>query len=206
MLDYLERYQPDALRYALAANLPETSDTDLTEDELVRRNNDELVATWGNLVNRVLAMTRKNFDGEVPEPGELDERDRAILATVDTNLAAEADLLERVELRAALKQALDATQEVNAYLNATEPWQTAKTDRARTATTLWTALQAIAGCNLAFAPFTPFAAAKVSGWLGHSEELNATGWRRREVAAGTVLGEPTPLFRKVELPEDDSAA
>ncbi|MEX2503510.1 MAG: methionine--tRNA ligase [Egicoccus sp.] len=201
LLDYLDDYQPDELRYALATILPEYNDTDLTEDELVRRINGELVAAWGNLVNRVLAMTRKNFDGVVPEPGELDDRDHAILATVDRNLAAEAELFEQVELRAALKQALEATQEVNAYLNATEPWKTAKTDRDRTATTLWTALQAISGCNLAFAPFTPFAAATVSGWLGHGEDLHANGWQRRDVAAGTTLGEPTPLFRKVELPE-----
>ncbi|HSK24694.1 MAG TPA: methionine--tRNA ligase [Egicoccus sp.] len=206
LLDYLDDYQPDELRYALATILPEYNDTDLTEDELVRRINGELVAAWGNLVNRVLAMTRKNFDGVVPEPGDLDERDRAILATVDRNLAAEAELFEQVELRAALKQALDATQEVNAYLNATEPWKTAKTDLGRTGTTLWTALQAISGCNLAFAPFTPFSAATVSGWLGHGEDLHATGWQRREVPAGTTLGEPTPLFRKVELPEDDDAA
>ncbi|GGI03516.1 methionine--tRNA ligase [Egicoccus halophilus] len=203
LLDYLDDYQPDELRYALATILPEYNDTDLTEDELVRRINGELVAAWGNLVNRVLAMTRKNFDGVVPEPGELDERDRDILATVDRNLAREAELLERVELRAGLKEALDAAQEVNAYLNATEPWKTAKTDLRRTGTTLWTALQAIAGCNLAFAPYTPFAAAKVGAWLGHGEQLEGTGWQRREVPAGSTLGAPTPLFRKVELPEDD---
>ena len=75
VLTYLERYQPDAIRYGLAANLPENSDTDLTEAEMIRRNNDELVATWGNLVNRVLAMTHRNFDGCVPEPGALDHRD-----------------------------------------------------------------------------------------------------------------------------------
>ena len=108
-------------------------------------------------------------------------------------------------MRAGLQAGPRRPQEVNAYLNATEPWQTAKTDRERTATTLWTALQAISGCNLAFAPFTPFAAAKVSAWLGHDEELRGTGWQRREVVAGTTLGEPTPLFRKVELPEDEPA-
>ncbi|MFA9432242.1 methionine--tRNA ligase [Egicoccus sp. AB-alg2] len=204
LLDYLDDYQPDELRYALATILPEYNDTDLAEEELVRRINGELVAAWGNLVNRVLAMTRKNFDGVVPEPGELDERDRQILATVDRHLAAEAELLEQVELRRALKEALAATQEVNAYLNATEPWKTAKTDRERTATTLWTALQAISGCNLAFAPYTPFAAATVSGWLGHDPDLDGTGWTRREVAAGTTLGTPSPLFRKIE-PTDDAA-
>jgi methionyl-tRNA synthetase len=202
LLDYLDVFGPDELRYALATILPEYNDTELTEQELVRRVNDELAAAWGNLVNRVLAMTRKNFDGVVPEPGELDERDQAILATVDGALAAEADEIEKVELRRALKEALTGAQEVNAYLNATEPWRTVKTDRERTATTLWTAIQAISGLNVAFAPFTPFAAARLESWLGRDEDLRDRGWRRTEVPAGTTLGTPEPLFRRVELPEE----
>jgi methionyl-tRNA synthetase len=205
LLDYLEVFGPDELRYALSTILPEYNDTELTEQELVRRVNDELAAAWGNLVNRVLAMTRKNFDGVVPEPGELDDRDRAILATVDGALAAEAGLLEQVELRRALKEALTGAQEVNAYLNATEPWRTAKTDRQRTATTLWTALQAISGLNVAFAPFTPFASARLETWLGRDEDLRGRGWARQEVAAGTTLGQPEPLFRRVELPSDEAS-
>ena len=82
VLTYLERYQPDAIRYALAANLPENSDTDLTEAEIVRRNNDELVANWGNLVNRTLTNAHRNF-GEVPQPGELTAADSELLAGVD---------------------------------------------------------------------------------------------------------------------------
>jgi methionyl-tRNA synthetase len=204
LLDYLEVFGPDELRYALSTILPEYNDTELTEQELVRRVNDELAAAWGNLVNRVLAMTHKNFDGIVPDPGPLDDRDRAILDTVDAALAAEGAELERVELRRALKEALTGAQEVNAYLNATEPWRTAKTDRERTATTLWTALQAISGLNVAFAPFTPFASARLDGWLGRDEDLHGRGWRREEVPAGTVLGAAEPLFRRVELPADDA--
>jgi methionyl-tRNA synthetase len=203
VLDYLDTYQPDALRYALVTNLPEYNDVDLTEDELVRRVNDELVAAWGNLVNRVLAMTRKNFDGVVPDPGELDQRDHEILATVDAALAAEAELLEQVELRRAVKEALTGAQETNAYLNALEPWKTAKEDRERTATTLWTAIQAINGLKVAFAPFVPFACEQLHTWLGGDGELAGEGWQRHEVPTGTQLGEPTPLFRKVELPDAD---
>ncbi len=201
LLDYLDVFPADELRYALSTILPEYADTDLAEDELVRRINDELVAAWGNLVNRVLAMTRKNLDGVVPDPGALDERDHALLATIDQVLAEEQDLLERVELRQALRRALHGAQETNAYLNALEPWKTAKTDLARTATTLWAALQAINGLKLAFAPFVPFASATLDTWVGGDGELNGRGWRREELATGTVLGEPHPLFRKVELPE-----
>jgi methionyl-tRNA synthetase len=206
ILDYLGTYEPDALRYAVAANLPEQSDVDLTEDEMVRRINDELVATWGNLVNRVLAMTAKGFDGVVPEPGERDERDAAVLAEVDARLAAAGDALERVELRRALKEAMAGAQAVNGYLNATEPWRTAKVDRERTATTLWTALQAIAGLAVAFAPFLPVTSARVHDWLGlgTAEGLVGAGWQRPPVASGTVLGVATPLFAKVDVPEPDA--
>ncbi len=205
VLDYLEVFGADELRYGLTTNLPEYNDVDLTDEELVRRVNDELVATWGNLVNRVLAMTRKNFDGTVPEPGELDEEDLGLLETVDARLRSEADLLEQVELRRALKEAMAGAQAANIYLNAREPWKTAKTDRQRTATTLWTALQAIAGLNVALAPFLPFSAAKLHGWLGLDGTMHGAGWQRPEVVAGTVLGAPSPLFAKVELPDTEDA-
>jgi methionyl-tRNA synthetase len=203
LLDYLDVFPVDELRYALATILPEYADTDLSEDELLRRINDELVAAWGNLVNRVLAMTRKNFDGVVPDPAELDERDHALLATIDGVLAQEQDMLEQVELRQALKQALHGAQETNAYLNALEPWKTAKTDRDRTATTLWTALQAINGLKLAFAPFVPTASATLDTWVGGDGELNGRGWQREEVASGTVLGQPSPLFQKMDVDTDE---
>jgi methionyl-tRNA synthetase len=204
LLDYLDVYQPDALRYGVAANLPEYNDVDLTEDELVRRINDELVATWGNLVNRVLAMTHKSFDGEVPEPGALGDADERLLETVDAHLDEAALLLEQVELKRALKEAMAGAQATNAYLNAMEPWKTAKDDLERTATTLWTALQAIAGLNVAFGPYLPFTTAELDRWLGGDGTLEGRGWARREVAAGTRLGAPTPLFRKVEVAAEDA--
>jgi methionyl-tRNA synthetase len=93
-------------------------------------------------------------------------------------------------------------QAVNAYLNALEPWRTAKTDRDRTATTLHVALQAIAGLTTAFAPYVPFASAELAGWLGFDTPLEGGGWRRREVPAGTELGAARPLFAKVELADE----
>ena len=203
VLEELEVYQPDTLRYALATNLPEYHDVELTPEEMARRVNDELAAAWGNLVNRVVAMTRKNFDGLVPQPGELDDTDRQLLATVDQHLAAEAELLEQVELRQALREAMAGAQAANAYLNAREPWKTAKTDVERTATTLHTALQAINGLKVAFAPFTPFASAKLHEQLGGEGELAGEGWQRREVAVGTELPKPVPLFQKIELEQTE---
>jgi methionyl-tRNA synthetase len=176
---------------------------DLTEEDIVRRINDELAAAWGNLVNRVFAMTAKNFDGVMPVAGDLSDVDRTLLATIDRTLVDAGEALEAVELRRALRLALSGAQEVNAYLNEMEPWRTAKTDLVRTGTTLHVALQAITGLVVAFAPFTPFSSATIHTWLGFDGVLEDKGWRRPEVPAGTRLGEATPLFARVELPEAD---
>ncbi len=206
LLDYLEVYQPDALRYAVAAHLPEQADVDLTEEDIVRRINDELSAAWGNLVNRVFAMTAKSFDGIVPPMGERGEADDVLLATIDRTLVEAAAALEAVELRRALRLALTGAQEVNAYLNELEPWRTAKVDLERTGTTLHVALQAISGLAVAFAPFTPFSSATIHGWLGLSEDLAGASWKRPDVPAGTRLGDASPLFARVELPEAEPEA
>ena len=153
--DALDIYEPDALRYALAANLPETSDTEVSEEEIDRRINDELVATWGNLVNRVLSMTRSVFDGRVPEPGPERPEDRAVRSMAEQVLDQVADYIEKVELRAGLRTAMETAGELNAYLNATEPWKTAKTDLERTATVLKTTLDAINHLKVAFTPYLP---------------------------------------------------
>jgi methionyl-tRNA synthetase len=201
LLDYLAIYQPDALRYAIAAHLPEQADVDLSEEDMIRRINDELSAAWGNLVNRVFAMTAKSFGSVVPEVGELADVDRALLATIDAALTDAATAIEAVELRRALRHAMAGAQEVNAYLNELEPWRTAKTDLARTATTLHVALQAIAGLAVAFAPFTPFSSETIHAWLGLAGTIEDGGWARPAVPAGTRLGEAVPLFARVELPE-----
>jgi methionyl-tRNA synthetase len=205
VLEYLDTYSPDQLRYALAANLPEQTDTDISEQELLRRVNDELANDWGNLVNRVLSMTRKRFDEAVPTPGELTADDEALLARCDELLAAEAAHIEKVELRAGLKDALAIAQAANAYLNAQEPWKVVKEDLARAGTVLWTVLQAIGAGAVAFAPYTPFSSETIHGWLGHDGTLAEQGWRRGEVVAGRLLGEPHVLFPKIELPEESAA-
>ena len=200
--DALERYEPDALRYALAANLPETSDVDITEAELVRRINEELVATWGNLVNRVVSMTHRYFDGVVPLTGEPEWADLEVLRSVDSALEEAANSLEAVRLRAALSTLLGGAQATNQYLSETEPWKTAKTDTDRTGTTLYTALQAISGLAAGFAPFLPSTSAKVLETLGIKTGGRQPEWERREVAEGTALGPAVPLFTKAELPAD----
>ncbi len=206
VLGYLERYQADAIRYGLAANLPENSDTDLTEAELVRRNNDELVATWGNLVNRVLAMTHKNFDGVVPTPGALDDRDERLLAGSEALLDAVASQIEAVHLKAALATAMAHAQAANVYLSETEPWKTAKSDRSRTATSLYVALCAINALNIALYPFLPFSSQKVHEYLGHAGAVEGIGWQASRLGPGTALRQPAALFKKIEPAVAESEA
>ncbi|HSL26792.1 MAG TPA: methionine--tRNA ligase [Acidimicrobiia bacterium] len=192
---YADRLEPDALRYAIAASLPEHNDLDLTDEEIARRVNEELVATWGNLVNRVLTITSRNFDGRVPVAADLTDQDRAIIAGVDMALGVVGGLIEKVELRAALRTAMEAASTVNIYLNATEPWKLVNTDRNRAATVLWTALQAIAGLRVTFAPYLPFTTAQLGGMLGLGP--GQPDWRRPALESASRLGEISPLFAKI---------
>ena len=192
----LDLFQADALRYALAASLPEQSDTDLSIDEIARRINEELVATWGNLVNRVLSMVHSTCGGVVPAVGGRTADDLAVLATVDGALDVVTDLIERVELRAALRTGMDAAATVNAYLNATEPWKLARSDPERAQAVLGTALAAVAGVRVALSPYLPFSTMALDDELGPVD-----AWQRREPVPGSPIGKPAPLFAKVDVAE-----
>ena len=192
---YADRLEPDALRYSIAAILPEQNDTDLSDEQMIARVNEELVATWGNLVNRVLSITSKNFDGTVPTPGQLTESDLRIITETDQTLSEVAAAIERVELRSGLRRAMDGAQTVNAYLNAEEPWKVLKTDRERGGTVLWTALQAISGLRVALTPYLPFTSDRLGEMLGLDR---VSGWDRPELPGGHSLARVKPLFTKLE--------
>jgi methionyl-tRNA synthetase len=204
LLWYLEHIEPDALRYAVAANFPETNDTDLYDEEIERRINEELVATWGNLVNRTVSMTHRYFDGVVPEPGPRDAADDGLLAGVDAVLADVGGLIEKVKLRAGLAAGMAGAQEVNQYLSTLQPWKTAADDTERTATTLWVTLNAVAGLAAALAPYLPFTSRRVLETLGVEVPDAGPRWERAEVAAGTTLGPAVPLYAKVDLGAEDA--
>jgi len=195
---YLERFEPDALRYAVAINFPETSDTEITLDDLVKRVNEELVATWGNLVNRVFAMTSQYFDGVVPPGAAPDDVDLRLLADTDAALEEVAGLIGAVKLRAGLQRAMAGAQSVNVYLNERAPWQTAASDLERTGTTLNTALNAIAGIAVALYPYLPFTTTRLLPALGVEIGGHGPSWERPEVAAGTRLDPVGPLYAKME--------
>jgi len=193
---YIERLEPDALRYAIASILPEQDDTDLSDDEIIRRVNEELVATWGNLVNRVLSISDRNFEGRVPEPGELTDEDRAIVDLGPKTLETVAGHIEQIELRAGLRAAMDAAGEVNAYLNSTEPWRALKDDPERGGTVLWTAIQAIGAIRVALYPYLPHSTATIGEMLGVGPRVE--GWAATEIVPGTEFGAISPVFLKLD--------
>lgn len=221
--DFLSRYDPDPLRYYLTANMPETRDADWDWQDFLLKNNSELVATWGNLANRVLSFAYKHWEGQVPDPGDLREIDRQILGKVENGFQSVGDLFEAVRLRAALQEAMSLAGEVNKYLDETAPWFEIKTDKESAAKSIYTALRAIDSLKIMLAPFLPFSAEKLNGYLGYQTPIfgeqftevvqdnlgehrvlrynpaKARGsWSPSQLKAGQKLQQPMPLFRKLE--------
>ena len=221
--DILERYQPDAIRYYVAMTFPETRDSDFTWDGFLSRVNNELVAAWGNLVNRMLGFADKRFDGTVPTPGELTEEDRAILAQSVAALTSVGDLIAAVKLRGALQEAMRVVQEANVYLDRRAPWKRIKEDPEDAATAVYTILRVIDNLKIVLAPFLPFSAQRLHEMLGYQGQLfgeqrietfhetarshqaliydatSASGkWEPSELPPGQKFGEIAPLFVKLD--------
>ncbi|HEY2541448.1 MAG TPA: methionine--tRNA ligase [Gaiellaceae bacterium] len=221
--DFLSRYDPDPLRYYLTAAGPETQDSDFTWEEFVRRNNDELLANWGNLVNRTLVNAHRNF-GAVPGPGELAGTDQELLDAIARGFDEIGLLVEQVRFKAAIGEAMRLSSLANQYLAEQAPWALVKTDRERAATVLYVALRAVDSLKILFAPFLPFTSQVVHELLGYDGYLAGpleirdlgdhnvlTGdyvswvgeWKPSELEPGRALREPVPLFRK--LPPETAA-
>ena len=196
--DYLERYDPDPLRYFLSANMPESGDTDFSWREFVRRNNDELVATYGNLVHRVLTFTYRSFEGSVPAPGELDEKSKVLLGKVEDAFAAIDRLLYRCRFREAIRNAMSLAQEANRYLDDKAPWKRIAEERQDSATSLYVALSVISGLKTLLYPFLPFSSQKLHRLLGFEGRVEDTSWAFTPLPAGQRLAPPEPLFTKLE--------
>lgn len=223
--DLLERYDPDPVRFYLTAIAPETRDTDFTFEDFVRRNNDELVAAWGNLVNRVLGFAYKRFDGKVPKigPAGLDEADRQILAEVEAGFETVGALFAAVKLKAAQEEVMRLTRATNVYLDSKAPWKTIKEDPGRAATSVYVALRVIDNLKILFAPVLPHTCQRLHEYLGYEGQLfgrqytqsfteqarehvaltydhsQAVGrWERSALQSGQTLREPAALFKKLE--------
>jgi methionyl-tRNA synthetase len=200
---YLDHFETDALRYAIAQSLPETNDSELDDDEIARRINDELVATWGNLVNRVVSMTHRYFDGVVPSATDLTDADTAGLRSATETLDEVGDLIGSVKLRAGIVRAMQGAQEGNAYISDMAPWTSAKTDMGRTGTTLWVATQMVASIAVALYPYLPNSSRSVLEALGVIEAGAPITWMKPAVDGGTSIVALPPLFSKVELDPEE---
>jgi methionyl-tRNA synthetase len=198
--DYLERYEPDPLRYTLAANMPENGDSDFSWHEFLRRNNNELVATYGNLAHRVLTFAYRNFDGAVPAPGELDERSQDLLHRAEVMLDGVDKLLYRCEFKEAVKEAMSLAQEANRYLDEQAPWKTIKTERETSAKSVYTVLSVLTALKTVFYPFLPCSSEKLHSFLGFDGRVEELGWKVQFLPPGQKLRQPQPLF--VKLDED----
>ncbi len=221
--DFLTRYDPDPLRYYLTVNMPENRDTDWDWEDFYKRNNDELVATWGNLVNRVLAFAYKHWEGVVPDPGELTDLDRTLLKAVESGFETVSKELEAVHLRAALGEAMRLATEVNKYLDQTAPWTAIKTDKAAAARAIYTSIRAIDSLKMLLAPFLPFTCQRLHTYLGYTTQLfgqqytqtvqdaegehtvlrydasQASGrWEPSQIQPGHIFLKPEPLFKKLD--------
>ena len=200
--EYLDEMpgKEDVLRYVLTANAPETKDNDFTWRDYQARNNNELVAIYGNFVNRALVLTHKYFDGKVPPLGHLTDIDEEMLREVAAIPAELDDQLEHFHFREALKTAMQLARIGNKYLADTEPWKVIKSDPDRVATILHLALQLVGNLSIAFAPFTPFSTRRLLAMLQVEEEgfafsrFGATDL----LPEGHQLGTPELLFEKIE--------
>jgi methionyl-tRNA synthetase len=223
--DMLSRYQPDAFRYFVAVAGPESQDSDFSWSEFVRRTNDELVAGWGNLVNRTATLIAKNF-GEIPPAAELTAEDQALLDRVEGAFAIVGGLIGRNRMKAAIGEAMRAVADVNKYVSDTEPWKLKGDEqRERLGTVLHVVAQCVADLNLVLSPFLPFSANEIDRAFGGKGELaalprieevddldggapypvitgdytGAPAWRRHALAVGTPVAKPTPVFTKLDV-------
>lgn len=198
--EYLDELpdKQDVLRYVLTANAPETKDNDFTWKDYQARNNNELVAVFGNFVNRALVLTSKYFEGHVPALGDLTDFDRETLSELSTTRAAIERELDNFHFREALKEAMNLARLGNKYLADTEPWKLAKIDLARVATILNISLQITANLAIAFAPFLPMSSERLCQML----QIALPNWedlgRADLMPVGHALGEPHLLFEKIE--------
>ncbi len=221
--DYLKRYDPDPLRYYLTVNAPEARDTDFSWTDFWRRNNDELVATWGNLAHRALSFAYGNFDKRVPAPGPLDEVDQALLDKVEAAFEPVGQLLDGCKFKAALGEVMALAHEANRYLNEKAPWLQIKEDREAAGTTIYVALRAIDSLKTLFYPFLPFSSQQLHRLLGYDGDImgrqyvetlqeehsthqalryDGSGlegeWVPSQLLAGQALRKPKLLFKKLD--------
>ncbi len=199
--DMLAQYDPDPIRYMLTINMPETRDTDFSMAEFIRRNNDELVATYGNLVHRTLTFLQRYLEGKVPEVGPDYEGDEELTRRIEETFETVGDLLEGAHFKDSLKEVMTLAQFGNRYLEEKAPWKQRKENPEAMAATMYECLRLVDSLKVLTYPYLPHSAEKLHGLLGYSDDLLGHGWRSSVPPQGRKLPEPSPLFTKLELPE-----
>ena len=195
--DLLKAFDPDPIRFYLTVNAPENSDSDFSVDELIRRNNDELTATWGNLVHRTLSFTQRYFDGMVPGDGSTDP---ALAAEIERTFETVTAKLPAARFKDTIGDVMALARVGNRYFDEKAPWKQVKADKDAAGQTIGSLLNLINGLKVLFAPFLPFSSARLHELLGYEGCLESHGWLAEPVPVGQRLPHPEPLFRKVELP------
>jgi len=192
--EYLDEWNPDALRYALASALPEQSDSEISESEMIRRNNEELVAAWGNLVQRVFSQIKNNFD-KLDEMSDLTNEDESLLNDFENAFELIGNMIEKVELKSSLQEAMKYVSKVNSYLNETEPWKVIKEDEKRASRILYTSLTAIDACANLLYPYMPTTSELVRDAIPKETEKL---WGVNKIKTGVKLNEIGLLFKKFD--------
>ena len=220
--ELLQKYQPDSIRYALTSLAPETGDVDFHWEDFHDRINNELVANWGNVVQRVLTFTFRKRSGIIPTPDSLQPEDHKILDEIKCGFNDIGLLYEQARFRTALLQLRDLSRRLNQYVSTMQPWQLIKTDEKRTDTVLFTALQCIDWLKTLWSPILPFSAQKIHDYLGNSGQLSGQQyiqeiidergqhqilryrhdkacnvWEPSKLQFGQLMKEPEILFKKI---------
>ena len=194
--DFLKKYDSEALRYYLSSIMPESSDSDFTWDSFFDSNNNELVATFGNLVNRIQSLIKNNFDNIIPDFETIDDVDNGMISAIKNSFDSAGNFLEKRQFRNSLKEIMNLAKLGNRYIDQKEPWSTVKSNRQIAANTLWVGANLISNLGVLISPFLPKTSLKISSIFNFGSDIPK--WEYREVKSGTSIVNISPLFKKID--------
>ena len=195
--DFLKEYDSEALRYYLTSIMPESSDSDFTWDSFFESNNNELVATLGNLVNRIQSLIKNNFDNVVPNFEKIDDKDNEMISEIKRSFESTGNFLEKRQFRNSLKEIMNLAKLGNRYIDQKEPWASIKSDKQIAANTLWVGANLISNLGVLISPFLPKTSLKISSMFNFGNVIPE--WKYREAKSGIKINNISPLFKKIEI-------
>ena len=195
--DFLKEYDSEALRYYLTSIMPESSDSDFTWDSFFESNNNELVATFGNLVNRIQSLIKNNFDNVVPNFEKIDDKDNEMISEIKLSYESTGNFLEKRQFRNSLKEIMNLAKLGNRYIDQKEPWASIKSDKQIAANTLWVGANLISNLGVLISPFLPKTSLKISSMFNFGNVIPE--WKYREAKSGIKINNISPLFKKIEI-------